>query len=994
MLPEARIYASVTDASGCYSELVIRILLSDIPELDAIGMDELCIGNNDGIIEITTPLNLFDYTLILGADTILNNTIPDLSDGDYTLQLIDSVGCETFQTVTINPGFDLMIEELNLVCNNNGTGTNSLDDYYDIDLIVTGGQGQFNLMSEPVVDHGMFNYDESVSITLPANGMGNSLMVMDITNGCTIDTILSPLTQCSTDCDVTINGLDYTCNDNGTPLDSSDDVYDFVISVEAINGDPSNTYQVLVNNIPCYTFNYDEDSFFSLPADGTEVSIIVEDISQTGCSETFVTDALEPCSNLCQLTINLEGVNCVDPGTPADNDDDLFEVILSVSGINASAEYSVTGFPGTYLYDEMITLDGYVIANGAIQIEVIDSEDGGCSDNIMVAPPAPCSMPCEIQLASLNILDCNDNMTGNDSSDDFYLIEVTVDSVLGTGQNYWLVDESNTRFGPYQYDMIVQVGPFSASGNIETLFVEDEINASCFLSFEISQEACSECNHDLTLDADYLTLNCQNTQSQITAMSSSQIVDYQWFGPNGFTSNSDFIEVGMPGQYELTVSFEDACTLTETIDIESATQKPVSDAGEDKELNCEIDRVVLNGAQSQFGNDVVFTWLDEMGDIISEELSIEVTEPGIYTLVLVDTISQCVSQIDTVEVLEYLNQPQAIIYAEPDTIINCLITSVNLRHEEEPNTVYRWDYGNQIFTDGEITIMEPQVVILHAMDTLSLCEAQASIEIADLEVYPSITFEEIEVLDCVDNMACVEASSTALNDVIYNWYNQTGELLASTQGTYCADQIGTYTLEVEDIVNGCRNSQTFTIENPLIPNINLPASVTLINDEAGQITASLDIDSSELSSIQWQTAATLSCYNCLSTTIVQASDSTLITLNIVTQEGCEISAQSIILVKRIPKIYTPNIFNPASGDRFTIYSSSDVSTIDELIIYDRWGNVVFSNSNFDTNDPDQGWNGTADGNALIQGVYVFMFKYMNDGKQIVSYGTITLIQSY
>ena len=68
------------------------------------------------------------------------------------------------------------------------------------------------------------------------------------------------------------------------------------------------------------------------------------------------------------------------------------------------------------------------------------------------------------------------------------------------------------------------------------------------------------------------------------------------------------------------------------------------------------------------------------------------------------------------------------------------------------------------------------------------------------------------------------------------------------------------------------------------------------------------------------------------------------------------------------------------------------SRVDELLIFDRWGNPVYSNSNFEPNDPDQGWDGTRDGKAIEQGVYVYLVKYELDGRIESIYGTITLIK--
>ena len=64
---------------------------------------------------------------------------------------------------------------------------------------------------------------------------------------------------------------------------------------------------------------------------------------------------------------------------------------------------------------------------------------------------------------------------------------------------------------------------------------------------------------------------------------------------------------------------------------------------------------------------------------------------------------------------------------------------------------------------------------------------------------------------------------------------------------------------------------------------------------------------------------------------------------------------------------------PASilgNDRFTLFSR-DPLPIHYLAVFDRWGDMVFENRNFFTNQPESGWDGNARGKAALPGVYVF-----------------------
>ena len=78
-------------------------------------------------------------------------------------------------------------------------------------------------------------------------------------------------------------------------------------------------------------------------------------------------------------------------------------------------------------------------------------------------------------------------------------------------------------------------------------------------------------------------------------------------------------------------------------------------------------------------------------------------------------------------------------------------------------------------------------------------------------------------------------------------------------------------------------------------------------------------------------------------------------------EGCPASDSLLIAVQ--PRVFAPNVIRPGSSggnDRFTLFSK-DALPIQSLRIFDRWGELVFENQNFMTNDPASGWDGTRPG---------------------------------
>ena len=76
-----------------------------------------------------------------------------------------------------------------------------------------------------------------------------------------------------------------------------------------------------------------------------------------------------------------------------------------------------------------------------------------------------------------------------------------------------------------------------------------------------------------------------------------------------------------------------------------------------------------------------------------------------------------------------------------------------------------------------------------------------------------------------------------------------------------------------------------------------------------------------------------------------------------------------------------------------IYAGSDVRSIRNFRIFDRWGANLFSRSNFNPNDPQYGWDGIYNGEVVVSGVYIYYAEIeFVDGRVEVMSGDITVIK--
>jgi hypothetical protein len=120
-----------------------------------------------------------------------------------------------------------------------------------------------------------------------------------------------------------------------------------------------------------------------------------------------------------------------------------------------------------------------------------------------------------------------------------------------------------------------------------------------------------------------------------------------------------------------------------------------------------------------------------------------------------------------------------------------------------------------------------------------------------------------------------------------------------------------------------------------------------------------------------------------------------ICLTITDENGC-VNEDCIFLRLIIEnQVYTPNIFNPGSDtdDAFVFPITDKTAVVPIFSVYDRWGNLIFTRENFESNVPELGWDGTFNGEQVEQGVYVYIYdvEFPNGERRSVAQD-ITLIR--
>jgi gliding motility-associated-like protein len=147
---------------------------------------------------------------------------------------------------------------------------------------------------------------------------------------------------------------------------------------------------------------------------------------------------------------------------------------------------------------------------------------------------------------------------------------------------------------------------------------------------------------------------------------------------------------------------------------------------------------------------------------------------------------------------------------------------------------------------------------------------------------------------------------------------------------------------------------------------------------------------------KWQVNKALSCTDCpnpiakpLETTVFSAEAKD-------TASNCTVKDDVRVIVKACSSIFLPTSFSPngdGHNDYFSVFASSCVKSVKKMMVFNRWGALVFTKENFIPNNDQEGWDGTFQGKTLVSDVYTYLFELeVNNGKIEKVWGDVTLVK--
>ncbi len=836
---QTSLVAVIKNASECSDTSMLDLQVLALPDFTLDIQNEICKDDALGQVSISNSIGV-DSISLDGIEFFTDLSIDSLPADNYTLYAKSDETCISTQDFTIAMGQELMVLDFAAVCNDNTTESDPADDFYTIDFRIVDNMsnvGSFELLQSGQ-SLGIFDYDIDYQIDVLADGMSYTLVIIDTVTGCQLSQDIGPLNSCSTNCNISFDQLDYVCDDAGTPSDPSDDFYMVTIRASAVNGGSNNTYNVLINGTVSYSYGYGVTEQFTLPADGTSPNISIVDNQDLQCGNAQSIGPLISCSDLCTITYSISDLLCDNNGTENDENDDTYTFTLIVEGQNISSTWSSMDGSLNGAYGMALSVGPLLISDGAFVLDISDNMDASCIVTLDVNPPASCSSPCEIALQNINITDCFDNNTGNTEFDDTFELSFELVSVLGMSNQY-IATIGTANYGPYDYDITQTITSLSADGSTFNVMIEDISFGQCILdTMLMAPPPCSSCDETVEAGVD-VSLDCNQTSADLTAMAMGAS-SFQWTGPN-FSQIAQSVNVSIPGTYVVEAIFDNGCNALDSLTVEVSDDVPVANAGPDMELTCDIDEVTIAAIISNTNN-ILITWTNAQGDTIGTSPSFVTDVTGNFFLSLRDTITNCSSSLDQVNVSFNTNEPSAVIYADPSNTLDCFIESVVLTNDEEENVVYSWAFDGKPISIDPIVVTTQGEVTLIAIDTINGCQSQDTLQVSDLQQFPFVNIDEPDILSCdneeVDLMAT--SASSGIN-IVYQWLD-INENVINPNGseTVTITEGGTYYLQLTDTLLGCTSIDTVIVSSIVeLPDISLDDNIQL---DCGETSTTVQVE--------------------------------------------------------------------------------------------------------------------------------------------------------
>ena len=295
---------------------------------------------------------------------------------------------------------------------------------------------------------------------------------------------------------------------------------------------------------------------------------------------------------------------------------------------------------------------------------------------------------------------------------------------------------------------------------------------------------------------------------------------------------------------------------------------------------------------------------------------------------------------------------------------------------------YVWESGD---TTAHYSVTRGGVYFLTITDENN-CQSETNVEIPDPEG-PAFDLE-IEQPACFGDFGELQIKPEDVNRPTI--YSIDGGATYTFETTYRQLEPGAYAVVAQDEL-GCIIEQSITIVAP--DSIGVDLNQTYLEVRPNEMVDLSATTFGPIEKIQW---VPKSIDSGLPTTSFLSFRNLDVRVVVEDVNGCRASDGFQLTVILSP-IYRPSAFSPNNdgvNDRFTFFSDQlSGEIIENLQVFDRYGNVIFQATEIPLNDLSVGWDGTYLGKPMNAGIYTYFgrVRFGNDIKKLFE-GDVMLLR--
>ncbi|MBP7822049.1 MAG: gliding motility-associated C-terminal domain-containing protein, partial [Saprospiraceae bacterium] len=985
-LPFGTYSVTVTDTKGCSQDTSMTVYQYDALNVQvAVIQNVSCFGLSDAKASITATGGhpMYTYSWPDGVNTSQSHDA--LSVGTYVITVTDANGCFSTKSFTVTEPTPISIAMLSDLtsCYNSADGKAYAN--------IQGGLAPYN-----------YNWSNNTQLdTLTAMRGTYSVTVSDV-NGCTISASIDINAPDSISSTAIIDNV--ICNGGSTgsiTISTTGGVgnYEYLWSNNTIDATNNNLavgeyFVTILDANNCFV----KDSFIITEPAAWNISANTQNLicfgNNIGAIDISVTGNTAPYSYQWSSTLGYTSTS-----------DDIFNLQADMYTITVTDDNSCTTTASYTISQPDELLVQYTSTDvrckggddGSIAIEVVGGTPGynfhwvgpNSFDSNSEDISALLAGDYHLTISDQNACEHIQNITLSQPSDGIYTTTTPIDNICFGATNGQLQSSPQGGTPPYHF-MWSNNATTALINNLAAgiYFVTITDGGDCAfkdtayvfeqpqLSFTLEPIA-STCNNGSDGKCNILDVKIGNTPQPLSDF------QFQW-STNPVQTGAVATQLNAGQVYNVTVTNDLGCTESKEFTV------PNPDA-----ISYEILRIQQSNCHDSndgeveiqgLGGTSPYTYLWDQGANSATTSSVVGLKPGRYNVSIADN-NRCYT-------IAEIN-----ITAPAELVSNFEIEHVKCKGNKDafaqvnvsggvPNYSYIWSNGNTSSHNDKLLAGTYSVTIVDANG----CTQIDSVAIVEPSTLPSAT-----VLS--ENVSCYGASDGRITiqaiGGVYPYTYSTDGVNFNGLSSVLGLTAGVYTLFVKDH-NGCLiELEPREILQPLPLLLDLGEDITISQESSITLEPTI---SNALSQITygWSTtdSTTISCLTCPNP-VVSPLFPQQYSLEITDANGCK--DEDVIWIKIYKNLnvfvatgFTPNGDN--ENDQLFVQGKSEVK-VNSFMVFDRWGENVFSSENATINDNTKGWDGNYRGKPCPPGLYLWKADVeFIDGTKLLFKGETSLIR--